>query len=157
MKSCRRIVAVTAIVFAEIAQRKAIQMPAMSRVTEGTEIGVVRSNKNSAPARGQHAMELFHSSDHIAHMLDYMNGPDLPERVVSEWKRIAIEVGDNIGPGVSVAIEPNRSGIFVDAAADVQNRQESNACWGRSCGFKSRTYCCRASRHCSSVSTAKSA
>jgi hypothetical protein len=50
-----------------------------------------------------------------------MDGAQLSEGAIAErvWK--TIQVAEDIGAGVRVAIYANGAGVFVDAAADVEN------------------------------------
>ncbi len=128
----------------------------MGGVAERTEVGVVRCGDENPPIRGQQAMEFLHRPDDIRNMLDDVYRPHLSEGAVAKWKREVVEVRDDVGFGVGVAVEPDRSGVFIDSAADIEHGQSAQRAV-RVGGLLQRCYCSRALRHSSSVSTAKSA
>jgi len=74
------------------------------------------------PAAGrEQAVKLFHGADDVRQVLDDVNGADLSKRVFAEREREMVEIGENVGPGVRVAIDTDGSRIFVDPAADVED------------------------------------
>ena len=113
----------------------------MRWIAEAAEIGVMRSG-NYQPSRGrQQPVKLLYGSDDVGHMLNQMNGPHLAERIVGERERKLVEVGHNIGACVRIAVDANGARVFVNAAANVENRQLA------------RCYCSNGRRHCYSVPT----
>lgn len=98
-------------------------MPFVGGITEGTEIGIVRRHNHDAASRYEQAMELFDGGDDIRDVLDDVSSTNLPERVIAKRVRRMIEVCEDVGPGVRIAIQPDRTGIFVDSAADIQDRK----------------------------------
>ncbi len=113
-------------IFAEVPEREAIQMPAVGGVAEGAEIRVMRRDDHSLAVRAEKPMKLFHRSNYVRYVLDHMNGAYLAEGAVGKRKRTLIEIGDHVGTRVCVAVNANRSGILVDSATYVENRQNSN-------------------------------
>src|SRR5947209_7837754 len=93
----------------------------MSGIAEGAEIGVMRSNdEDSASLRG-YAVELFHGAHHVGDVLDDMHGANggkggAPERIGE-----TVQIADDVGAGGRIPIDADRTGIFIDTAADVQN------------------------------------
>ena len=128
----------------------------MGRVAERAEVRVMGCGDEDAAARGQQAVEFFHGPDDIGNMLDDVDGAHLPKRIVAEGEREMVQVADDVGFGVGVAVEPDRTRVFVDSAADVENGQLVKRA-GDVRGLLQRCYCSSALRHSSSVSTAKSA
>ena len=120
-KTCGSVVAEPAVILAEIAQGKAVEVPAVGGVAERAEIGVMRGHDDGAAAGCEQAVELFHGADHVRDVFDQVYGANLNEGAVAkrEWK--VIEVGDDVGARVEIAIYSDRAGIFVYAAADVQD------------------------------------
>ena len=127
-KSGGRIITETGVVIAEVAERKTVQMPAVGRVAEGTEIGVVRGNDNHSASVCQQAVELFHGADDVADVFDDVHGADFAKAGVGEGKRKLVEIGDDVGAGFRIPVESDGAGIFVDAAANVQYRQLPRCC-----------------------------
>ncbi len=82
LKSRSGIVGVSAVIVAEVAEGKAVQVPAMSGIAERAEIGIVRRDNHGLAARGEQAMELFHSSDDVRDMLDHVNRAHFAKRVI---------------------------------------------------------------------------
>ena len=116
----------------------------MSRIAERAEIGVVGRDDDRAPAVRQDSMELFHRSDDIGDVLNHMDGANFTEDAVANGVWVVIQISDDVGACSSVAIEADSSRVFVKPAAYIQD------------GFRAErsSYCSRATRHCSSVSTA---
>ena len=105
----------------EIAKRIAIEMPAMGGIAEGTKICVMRSDDQQPAMRYGDAVELFHSPDHIRNVLDHMDGPYGIEAIATEWIRETIQVADHIRLRSGIAINPDRTRIFLDSTANVEN------------------------------------
>ena len=120
-KLCRSVVAEAAVIHAEIAQGKAIEMPAVRGIAKRAEIGVMRGHDDDAAARCQQAMELFDGADHVGDVFDQVYGADPGERVIAKRERKVIEVGDNVGAGVEVAIQSDRAGVLIYSATNVED------------------------------------
>lgn len=151
------VISVSSVIFPEVAQRKAVQVPAVCGIAKRAEIGVVWSDNNGTPTGREQTMKLLHRSNHIGHMLDDMNRAYLAKGAVAkrEWK--LIQIGNHIRARMSIAINPDAAGIFVDPAADIENRKFSRSRALRDAGLGRDAYCSRDRKHCSSVSIAKSA
>ena len=128
----------------------------MRRVAKGAVVGVMRRHDHRPAARRQQAVKLLQSPDHVRNVLDDMDCPHFAKRTIPEGERELVEVRNHIGARVFIAIEADRTWIFVDSAADIQDRKHP---WrARLRRFRMRgAYCSRDCRHCSSVSIAKSA
>lgn len=131
----------------------------MRRVAKRAEICVVGGDDYGLPTRREQPVELFHGADYIRHVLNDMDRAHLPECAVCKGERVLVKVRDYVGPSVGVAIYADRTWIFIDAATDVENRAQNSGIAGRQDFlFNCRIYYRSSSRrHCSSVSTAKSA
>jgi hypothetical protein len=68
-------------------------------------------------------VEFFHQSDYIGDVLDDVNRPDFPERTIAQWEWKLIEIRDNVGARVRIAIETDRARILVNAAPNIEYRQ----------------------------------
>src|SRR5206468_1880331 len=108
---------------------------------ERAEVGVMRRLDAHRPALAHQAMELLHGANHVVDMLDYVNRRQPIERAVGERVRKAIEVGQNVGEARGIPVEPDRPGLLVNPAADVED---------------SHSRVVAAVRHSSRVSRAKS-
>lgn len=108
-------------ILTEIAERKAIQVPAVGGIAKGAEIGVVRGNDNDSAAGYEQAMELFYRADHVGYVFDDVGGADLAEGVVAEWKWEMIQVCDHVRPGMRTTIQADSAGVLVEPAADIEN------------------------------------
>ena len=108
-------------VLTEIAERKAIQVPAVRGIAKGAEISVMRRNDDDPAARREQAVELFHRVYHIRYVFDDMGGANLAEAAVAKREWEMIQVGDDIGPGMRIAIQAYRPTVFVEPAADIEN------------------------------------
>lgn len=120
-ETCCRVVAVTAVIFTEVAQREAIQVPLVSGITEGAEIGVVRRDDDGAATGNKQAMELFQGGDHIGHVFDDVCSADLTERVIPKRIGNPIQISYYIGARVGIAIQADSAGILIDSAADIED------------------------------------
>ncbi len=92
----------------------------MGGVAERAEVGVVRGYDKDPAGRRDDAMKLLHGPDNVRHMLNYMHGAERGKRVVAERVRKTVEVADDVGTAARVAIDTDCSGIFIDAAANVE-------------------------------------
>lgn len=99
----------------------------------------MRGHDDDSTAGCKQAMELFHRPHYVSDMLDQMYGANLSEGVVVEGEREVIEVGDDVGARVEVAINSDRAGVLVYSATYIEDQAS------------------RIRRQSSSVSTAKSA
>lgn len=123
LKSGLRVVSVAAVVRPKIAKRKAVQVPAVRGIAEGTEVGVVwRDNHRAAPVCEQ-PVELFHGAHHVCHMFDHMNRADLAEGAVGKRQRVSVEIRQHIRARIRIAVNADRARVFIDSAADVQHRK----------------------------------
>jgi hypothetical protein len=109
------------VIATEIAERKAIQVPAMGGIAKGAEISVMWRNDDDPTARCEYAMELFYSADHISYVFDDVDGADLAEGAVAERKWEMIQVRDDVGPGMWASIQAYGAGVLVEPAADIEN------------------------------------
>ena len=66
-------------------------------------------------------MELLHGADHIGDVFDHVHGAQVVEGVIAKRIGEAVEVAQNVGVGARIAIDAERTRIFVDAAADVED------------------------------------
>ena len=73
-------------------------------------------------------MEFFHSPDDVSHMLDNVRCTDLVKRAIEKRKWGMIKIRDDISRRMPIAIDPDRTRIFVDPAANVQYRQRPYGC-----------------------------
>lgn len=108
-------------VLTEIAERKAIQVPAVGGIAKRAEVGVVRRNDDDPAARDEQPVELFDGAYHISYVFNHVGGADLAEGAVAERKWEMIQVRDDVGPGMRVAIQAYGAGVLVEAAADIEN------------------------------------
>ena len=108
-------------IFTEIAERKAIQVPAVGGIAERAEICIVGRNDNGAAARGEQPMEFLDCPYNVRHMLDHVRGADLAEGAVTKGEREMIEAGDNVGPGIRTVVETNSARVLIEPAPDVEN------------------------------------
>ncbi len=120
-KTCLGVIFVAAGVIAEIAQGEAVQVPAVGRVTERAEIRVVRRDNKNPASRREQAVKFLHRPDYVRNVFDDMNGPDFSERIVPERKRNMIEIGNHIRARIRITVQADGAGVFVDAAADIEN------------------------------------
>src|SRR5713226_1471795 len=111
----------------EIPERKTVQVPAMSRIAEGTEVCVVRRRDEDPAAWAQHSMKLFHGPNYVGYVFNYVNGPQRLEGTVAEGIGKVVKIADDVGPAAWIAVNANRPGIFVDAAADVESKLRHHA------------------------------
>ena len=116
-----RIIAEAAMVFAEMPQRKTIQMPAMSGVAKRAEIGVMRRYHDQAPSRSQQAMKVFHRPHDTRHVLDHVRAADFSKAAVGKGQGRLIEIRNHIRAARRMRVYANRSRKFVDTAAGVQH------------------------------------
>ena len=118
----------------------------------------MRRHDHGPPARRKQPVKLFHRTDYVRHVLDDMNSPNLAECAIAKRKRIVVQVGYHICARVRIAVEANRARIFIDPAADVEDRKLVGSV-GQTiafCRLPLLSYS-RTAKHCSSVSMAKSA
>jgi hypothetical protein len=108
-------------VLTEIAERKAIQVPAVGGIAKRAEVGVMGRNNNDPAARDEQPVEFFDSSDHISYVFDHVRGANLAEGAVAERKWEMIQVRDDVGSGMRAAIQAYGAGVLVEPAADIEN------------------------------------
>ena len=102
-------------------------MPAVCGIAKRTEVCVVGRDQINGPAPARYAMELFDRTNHIFHVFDQVNSAHLIERVIAEGQRTLIHIAENVGCGVGVHINPDRTRILPRPAADIQNTQTPSA------------------------------
>lgn len=127
-------------------------MPAMRWIAKRAEIGVVRRDDRDMAAGHEQPMDLFERADHVGHVLDQMNGADVAERAITKRVGKLVQIGEYIGARMPVAIDADRPRKFVDSAAYIEHRQYGHRLDRRFDAYRSNDC-----RHCSSVSSAKSA
>lgn len=108
-------------ILAEVAEREAVQVPAVRRIAEGAEVGVMRRDDVRRAARPQQAMKLFHRRDHVSHMLDHMHGAYLVENAIPQRIWMPIEIADHIRCSTGDAVKSDGAGIFVYPTADIED------------------------------------
>src|SRR5436190_22798332 len=140
MEACAGIVAESGVVASEITKREAVQMPAVSRIAERTEVRVMRRRDVDFPAPAEETMELFYRLDDIRYVLNDMHCADRIEAAIRKRVGQMIEVAQHIRTSSRDAVNADRAGIFIYPATDVED------------GAGSRVF-----RHSSSVSMAQSA
>jgi hypothetical protein len=109
------------VVLAEIAKRKAIQVPAVSGIAKRAEISVVGRNDNDATSRCEQAVKLFNRADYVGYVFDHVCGSDLTECTIAEWEREVIQVCDNIRPSMRVPIQAYSARLFIEPAPHIEN------------------------------------
>src|SRR5277367_867964 len=112
----------------KVEERIGVQVPAMSGIPEGAEIGVMRSgDENGAPGFGD-AVEFFHGGDDVRDVFDDVFGAELVEGIVAEGQAAVVQMAENIGGGGWIHIEADGAGIFCWTAAYVENARQSSSC-----------------------------
>src|SRR5882724_13032624 len=114
-----RAISVARVVLAEVAEAEGVEVPFVSWITEGAEIGIVRGHYGDCPSRAYEAVELLHGFHDVADVFDHMDGAQFVERLVAEGVGEQVEVGDDVGAGTGIAVESDGAGVFVDPTADV--------------------------------------
>ncbi len=112
----------------------------MGWIAEGTEIGIVRRDDDGFATGREQTVKFLHGLNDVADMLDHVRGSDFAKRTVAEWKGIVIEIRNHVGPGVRVSVQADGSGVLVNAATNVKNRQGSGIAGGYG-GFRNGAYC----------------
>lgn len=79
----------------------------------------MRRHDNRVSARCKQTMNFFHGAHDVSDVLDHMDSAHFAKRAITERKREAIQIRDDIGARVGISIYPDRARIFVEAAADV--------------------------------------
>ena len=118
-KSGAGVIAEAAVILAEIAQGKTVQMPAVGRIAKGAEVCIMRRDNKGSSAGLQKTVELIHQANDVFDVFNHVNGAYFAERVVAKGKGNVIKVGNDIGIGVCVSINAYSAGIFFDPAADI--------------------------------------
>src|ERR1700689_4722984 len=90
------VIAVAGVIVTEIAQREAVEVPTVSGVAEGAEVGVVRRDNQNFAAVANHTMELLHGTDHVGDVLDNGDGLERVETGIAERIGEMIQVGQNV-------------------------------------------------------------
>ena len=107
----------------EITERKTVQVPTVGGIAKGTEICVMWRKDNGTATGCQQPVELFHGADDVSHVFDQVNRTNLSEHAVAEREREMIQIRDHIGPGAWIPIQAYSAGLFIEPAADIENRQ----------------------------------
>lgn len=107
-------------IFAEIAQGEAVQVPLVRRIAERTEIRVMRGDDEDVAARLEQSMEFLDRPDHVRDVLYEMNGADFTKGTIQEREREVVKVGNYVRIGVGVPIDPDCAWVFLDAAAYIE-------------------------------------
>jgi hypothetical protein len=111
-------------------------------IAERTEICVVWRDDDGASAGREQPMELFDGANDVGDMFNDVDGSDFLNGLIAQRPWEAVEIGDHIGAGVCVAIQANGARIFINAAADVENRKRcERARWVR-LGSQPLRRCC---------------
>ena len=79
-------------------------------------------------------MKLLHGADDVGDVLDDVDGAQLIEGAVAEGIGEPIEVAEDVGAGMRVAVDPDGSWDLVDSAAHVEHTGNG--------GFVSQFYLC---------------
>ena len=116
-----RVISVARVVLAEVAEAERVQVPFVSGITEGAEIGVVRGNDRYYPTRPHQPVELLHRLHHVADMFDHMDGAKLVEAIVNKGVREQVEVRNHVRAGARIAVKADGAGMLVDSTADVKD------------------------------------
>ena len=88
-------------------------MPAVGGVAERAEVGVVRGDDDDFAAGLGEPVELFHGADDIGGVLEEVDSPDLPKCVIAEGERDVIEIGNDVGARMWIAVDTKRAGVLV--------------------------------------------
>ena len=107
-------------IFAEVAQRKAVQMPLMGRIAERTEIGVMGGDDQDAPTGLEQPMEFLYGPDDVRDMFDQVDRADFTKARVLKREREVIEIRDHVGIRVNVPINSDCARMLLDSTADVK-------------------------------------
>ena len=107
-------------IFAEVAQGKAVQMPLMGRIAERAEIRVVRSYDEHATAGLEQPVEFLDRADNIRYVFDEMDCADFVKGTVAEREREVVKIGDYVSIGVRIPIDSDCTWIFLDPAAYIE-------------------------------------
>lgn len=113
------VVAEAGVVDSEVAEAEAIEMPAMGGVAPGAEVGIVRRFEDDLAAGLQNAVEFFHGGDDVADVFNDVDEAGLVERARFDGPGELIEIPDDVGGGIGVAIDAGAAGVFLDSAAHI--------------------------------------
>jgi len=108
-------------VVGEVGEGFGRQMPAVSRVGVGSDVGKVRRVEADERTRLPDAVQLGDDGQHIIDVLDHLIADEQIKLVVGEWVWHVVQVVDDIGPGARVIVEADAAGRLMLAAADVEN------------------------------------
>src|SRR5579872_244875 len=115
-------------------------MPAVRRVAEGAEVGVVGRDDQQPTAGAQQAVELFHRPNDVRDVFDDVNGADGIESAIAQGIGKMVEIGEDIGPGIGIAIDADRAGVLVDPTTDVEHarahQRPSTRNWNVECSSR---------------------
>jgi APA family basic amino acid/polyamine antiporter len=78
-------------------------------------------NDEDSSGRACQAVEFFNGPDYVGQMLDDMDSAYGVEGIIAEGIGEAIEVTQQIGAAGDIAVDADGAGIFIHAAADVEN------------------------------------
>lgn len=116
-----RVIPETSVIFTEVTKREAVQMPFVRGVAEGTEVGVVRGHDEYAASRFKQTMEFFDGPYDVGNVFDQVDRTDFSKGTVLKREREVVKIGNDVGIGVRIPIDPDSAWIFLDPAADVEN------------------------------------
>ena len=120
-KSSFGIVPEPAMILTKVAERIAVQVPAVRRVAKRAEVGVMgRGNEHPAP-RQKHAVKLLHRGHHVGYVLDNMTGAQLNKRSVAKGIRKTVQIDYYVSAGAWVAIDADRPWVLIDSAPYVED------------------------------------
>ena len=102
-----RVVAESGVVRAEVAQREAVQVPAVRGIAEGAEVRVMRRSDVYGATRTKEAVELLHSADDVGDVLDHMNRAHVIEALVTKRVREPVHVHQHVGGCAGNAVDPH--------------------------------------------------
>src|SRR6185437_13454276 len=95
-------------------------MPAVRRIAKGTEICVMRRNNQNLAARREQPVKLLHTSDHVGNVLDDVNCTNKAKLAIGERIREMVQIAEDVGTARGIAVDSDRSRIFVNATTDVK-------------------------------------
>src|SRR5579859_4720006 len=95
-------------------------MPAMCRVAERAEIGIVRRLYPDTSPRPHQPVKLLHGPDHVREMLDNVNRPQLCERVVRERVGGVIQIAQHVGVTSGISVDADCPWRLVNPTPDIE-------------------------------------
>lgn len=108
----------------KVIERKRIEMPAVSGITERAEISVMRRGDEDRSTSSCDAVEFLHGGDDVGDVFDDVNGADFVKYAFAKGKRAAVNVAEDIGRGTGIFVNANGAGRFYDTAADIKDSMQ---------------------------------